>query len=121
MGVNKAFLLGRLGEDPKVVYGRTGAPVCRFSLATERTKNGGEAGEQVTWHRIVAFGALAETIAKYLKKGSKIYVEGKNAPIRLEESGEARYLAQIIATSVEFLDGAAERAGSAPDNRRQRR
>ena len=79
-GINKVTLIGNLGKDPEVKYMPSGDAVANVSVATSETwkdKNTGEQKEKTEWHRVVFFGKAAEVVAQYLKKGSKIYVEGK--------------------------------------------
>ena len=79
-GINKVILLGNLGQDPEVRYTAGGVPIANVSIATSNSwkdKNSGETVEQTEWHRIVFFNRLAEIVEQYLKKGSKIYVEGQ--------------------------------------------
>ncbi|HEX5434146.1 MAG TPA: single-stranded DNA-binding protein, partial [Candidatus Angelobacter sp.] len=77
--MNKVILLGNLGKDPEIKYTPSGTPVARFSLATnERYKDkSGEWQERTEWHNIVAWQRLAEIVGEYVKKGSKLYIEGR--------------------------------------------
>ena len=80
-GINKVILVGNLGNDPETKYMPSGGAVTNVSLATSRTwkdKNTGQAQEQTEWHRVVFFNRLAEIAGEYLKKGSKVYVEGSS-------------------------------------------
>ena len=80
MGVNKVILLGRLGQDPDLKYSASQYPVARFSLATgERRKDSasGQYFDHTEWHNIVTFSKTAENCSKFLKKGSEVYIEGK--------------------------------------------
>ena len=79
-GINKAIVLGTLGQDPDVKYTSSGSPVVNLSAATNESwkdKTTGEKQERTEWHRIVIFGKLAEIAAQYLKKGAQVYFEGK--------------------------------------------
>ncbi|MCB0811898.1 MAG: single-stranded DNA-binding protein, partial [Flavobacteriales bacterium] len=79
-GVNKVILIGNLGADPEVRHLQTGASVANFRIATSETyrdRQTGEKREQTEWHNVVAWRGLAEITEKYLRKGSKVYVEGK--------------------------------------------
>ena len=79
-GVNKVFIIGNLGADPEIKYTQAGSPVANLSIATSESwkdKNSGDQQEKVEWHRVVMFSRLAEIAEQYLKKGSKIFVEGK--------------------------------------------
>lgn len=102
-GVNKAILIGNLGKDPEMRQAASG-PVVNFSLATsEKVKD----IEKVEWHRIVAFGKLAEICDQYLKKGAQIYVEGRIQYQQWEdrESGLKRYATNIVASYMRILGG----------------
>ena len=79
-GLNKVLILGNLGADPDIKYTQAGSPVANLSVATSESwkdKTTNEKVEKVEWHRVVVFGRLAEIAEQYLKKGSKIFVEGK--------------------------------------------
>ena len=79
-GINKVILIGNLGNDPEVKYMPNGEAVANVSVATSDTwkdKNTGEQVERTEWHRVVFFRRLAEIVGEYLKKGSKVYIEGK--------------------------------------------
>ncbi|MCB1923543.1 MAG: single-stranded DNA-binding protein, partial [Gammaproteobacteria bacterium] len=79
-GVNKVILIGNLGQDPEVRYMPNGGAVCNITVATSETwkdKNTGESQEKTEWHRVVMFRRLAEIAGEYLKKGSKVYLEGR--------------------------------------------
>lgn len=106
MSVNKVILIGRLGADPEIRYTLDGKPVSTFRIATNEVfiKN----GEKVTiteWHRLVAFGKLAEICGEYLSKGSKIYVEGKLRTRKFEDKqGQLRYITEILVQTLQILD-----------------
>src|SRR5262245_26865504 len=110
--VNKVILVGNLGKDPEVKYTPSGVPVAKFSLATnERYKDkGGEWQERTEWHNIVAWQRLAEIVGEYVKKGSKIYVEGRLQTSSWEDkqSGEKKYRTEIIAQDLVLLGGRGE-------------
>ena len=79
-GVNKVILIGNLGVDPEVKYMPSGSAVANVRLATTdtwRDKQSGERQERTEWHRVVLFGRLAEIAGEYLRKGSRVYVEGR--------------------------------------------
>lgn len=106
-GINKAILLGRLGKDPELRHTPSGVPVCSFSIATSETytdRNTGEKREQTEWHNIVLWRKLGETAAKYLRKGSQVYIEGK---IRTrswdDDSGQKRYTTEVVADVMQLL------------------
>lgn len=106
--VNKVILVGNLGKDPEIKYTPTGTPVAKFSLATnERYKDkAGEWQDRTEWHSIVAFQRLAEIVGEYVKKGSKIYIEGRLQTSSWEDkqSGEKKYRTEIIANDLVLLD-----------------
>lgn len=108
MAVNKVILIGNLGDAPEVKYMPNGDPVANFSLATtERWKDKatGENKDATEWHRIVIYKQLAEIAGKYLKKGSKIYLEGKLKTRKWQDkSGQDRYTTEIVADQMQMLD-----------------
>ena len=99
-GINKAIIVGTLGQDPDVKYTAGGSPVVNVSVATNETwkdKQTGEAQERTEWHRIVIFGKIAEVAEKYLKKGSQVYFEGKIQTRKWQDqSGQDRYTTEIV-------------------------
>jgi single-strand DNA-binding protein len=113
--VNKVILLGNLGKDPEVKYTPSGVPVAKFSLATnERYKDkSGEWQERTEWHNIVAWQRLAEIVGEYVKKGSKIYIEGRLQTSSWEDkqSGEKKYKTEIVASDLVLLSGRGEGGG----------
>ncbi len=108
-GVNKAIIVGTLGQDPDVKYTASGSPVVNISVATNETwkdKQTGEAQERTEWHRIVIFGKLAEIAAQYLKKGSQAYFEGRIQTRKWQDkSGQDRYTTEIVANEMQMLGG----------------
>ena len=107
-GVNKVILVGNLGKDPEVKYLDNGVAVANFSLATtENYKNKeGERVSQTEWHNIVLWRGLAEIAEKWLKKGSKIYVEGKIQTRKWEDKeGNTRYSTEILGDNMTMLGG----------------
>ena len=107
-GVNKVILIGNLGADPEVRYTPNGNAIANITLATSsswRDKNSGEMQDRVEWHRIVFFNRLAEIVGEYLKKGSKIYIEGSLRTRKWQDkSGVDRYTTEIIANEMHMLD-----------------
>ena len=99
-GINKAIVLGNLGKDPEIRYAANGNAIASFSIATSESwkdKNSGEKVEKTEWHRISAFGKLAEIIGEYLKKGSQVYIEVRCRCLvasRTEGSNPAHHLEQ---------------------------
>jgi len=110
--VNKVILIGNLGKDPEVKYTPSGLPVAKFSLATnERYKDkSGEWQDRTEWHNIVAWQRLAEIVGEYVKKGSKIYIEGRLQTSSWEDkqSGEKKYRTEIVAQDLVLLSGRGE-------------
>src|SRR5690625_3778231 len=117
--LNKVHIIGRLGSDPEVRHTKTNIAVATMSVATtERFKDrNGEQQEKTQWHRITAWGRLAEICQKYLKKGSLAYFEG---PIETQEwtdkEGVKRYTTQIKALNMQMLDS---RGKAEPDTPRE--
>ncbi|HEU4364462.1 MAG TPA: single-stranded DNA-binding protein [Candidatus Krumholzibacteria bacterium] len=113
-GVNKVIIIGNLGGDPTVRYTAGGAPVANFNVATsERFNNkAGEREERTEWHRVVAFGKLAEICQQYLKKGKQVYVEGRLQTRSWEDQqGQKKYMTEIVAQNMQMLGRAGESAG----------
>lgn len=117
MSLNKAMIIGRLGNDPEVRYAQSGTAMGNFNLATNEawTDKTGQRQEKTEWHRIVVFGKQAENCAKYLKKGRQAYVEGRIQTREWEDrDGNKRTTTEIVAQTVQFLDGVgagSERSG----------
>lgn len=116
--LNKTTLIGRLGADPELRQMPDGNAVCNISLATGRTwkdKNTGEKQEETEWHRVVFFNRTAEVAGEYLKKGSQIYVEGRNKTRKwTDNDGVDRYSTEIIANSMQMLDTKSESSHGKP-------
>ena len=106
--INKVMLIGNLGSDPELRFTPSGEQVANFSLATTEswTDKSGERQERAEWHRIVLWRRLAEVAGQYLKKGSKIYIEGKLQTRSWEDqNGQKRYTTEVVANSMQMLDG----------------
>ena len=107
-GINKVILIGNLGKDPETRYMPSGKAATNFSIATsERFKDRetGEPQERTEWHRVATFDRLAEIAAEYLKKGSKVYIEGKLRTRKWQDKeGKDRYSTEIIADQMQMLD-----------------
>ena len=107
-GVNKVILIGNLGQDPEVRFTPNGNAVSNVTLATSaswRDKQTGELQERTEWHRIAFFNRLAEIVGEYLRKGSKIYVEGSLRTRKWQDkNGVDRYTTEIIANEMHMLD-----------------
>lgn len=104
--VNKALILGNLGQDPELRYTKQNKPVATMSIATREnyTDASGEARESTEWHRVVVFGKQAEFCAEYLRKGSAAHVEGRIKTRSYEDkNGQTKYSTEIIADRVQFL------------------
>jgi single-strand DNA-binding protein len=116
--VNKVILIGNLGKDPEVKSTNSGKSVANFSLATnERFKGSdGEYQERTEWHNIVLWEKLAEISSQYLKKGSKIYLEGRIQTRSWEdkESGQKRYMTEVVGADMVMLDRKDDGVSSAP-------
>ncbi len=106
-GINKVIIVGRLGADPEMKTVGPNSTVTRLSLATSEnwTDKNGQKQERTEWHRVVAWGKLAEICGKYLAKGRQVYIEGRLQTRSWDDatSGQKKYSTEIIATSVEFL------------------
>jgi single-strand DNA-binding protein len=117
-GVNKAIIVGTLGQDPEIRYTANGGAVANISVATNeswRDKATGEAQERTEWHRIVMFGKLAEIVQQYLKKGSQAYFEGRIQTRKWQDNeGKDRYSTEIVANEMQMLGGRAGGDGGAP-------
>ncbi len=108
-GVNKVILIGNLGRDPEVRYTPSGLAVANVALATSESwkdKTSGEMQERTEWHRVVFYQRLAEIAGEYLRKGSKIFVEGKIRTSKWQDktTGQDRYTTEIVAESMQMLD-----------------
>ena len=119
MSVNKIILLGNVGKDPEVRYFDNGGAVANFTLATtERgytAANGTQVPDRTEWHNIVLWRGLAETAEKYVKKGSKLYIEGKIRTRSYDDaSGNKRYITEIWGDSMEMLDRKPENSNAVP-------
>ena len=120
--VNKALIIGNLGQDPEIKYTQSGSPVANLSVATSerwKDKNTGEQKEQTEWHRVVVFGRLAEIAEQYLKKGSKIFIEGKIQTRDWEDAeGNKKYTTEVVAREMTMLDSraSADSSASSSDN-----
>ena len=114
-GVNKVVLVGTLGADPESKSFPNGGSICNFSIATSekwQSKQSGEWIEQTEWHRIVANNRLGEIAQQYLKKGSKVYIEGKlRTRSWTDQSGQERYTTEIHAETMQMLDSAPQANG----------
>lgn len=106
-GVNKVILVGNLGQDPDTRYLPSGGAVTNITLATSETwkdKTSGQQQERTEWHRVVFFNRLGEIAGEYLRKGSKVYVEGSLRTREWEKDGVKRYSTEIVANEMQMLD-----------------
>lgn len=117
--VNKVILIGNLGKDPEVNYSKTGSVIATLSLATSESwkdKQTGQTTERTEWHKIVVFQRLAEIAQEYLRKGSKIFIEGKLQTRKWQDkSGADRYTTEIVGDSIQMLSN----KGNTADTNRQ--
>ncbi len=108
MALNKVMLIGNLGADPEVRYMPSGGAVTNLRLATSerwKDKQTGENQERTEWHRVVLYNRQAEIAGEYLRKGSKIYIEGSIRTNKWQgQDGQDRYTTEIIAREMQFLD-----------------
>ncbi|MBB76591.1 MAG: single-stranded DNA-binding protein [Planctomycetaceae bacterium] len=111
-GVNRVTLLGNVGGDPEIRYLPNGNAVANVTLATSDTwkdKQTGQPQERTEWHRVVFFGRIAEVIGEYVRKGSKLYIEGRLQTREWEKDGIKRYTTEIVVDMggrMQLLDGA---------------
>jgi len=116
-GINKAILIGNLGADPETRYSAGGTAITNISVATSdswRDKTSGEMQERTEWHKVVFFARLAEVAGEYLRKGSKVYVEGRIQTRKWQgQDGQDRYSTEIVANEMQMLDSKGG-GGSAP-------
>lgn len=108
-GINKVILIGNLGADPEIRYTQNSTAIANISIATSETwkdKQTGEQKEQTEWHRCVAYRRLAEIAGEYLKKGSKVYVEGRLQTRKWQgQDGVERYTTEVVINDLQMLDG----------------
>lgn len=106
-GVNKVILVGNVGNDPEVRYMPNGNAVANISVATSdswKDRNTGDQQERTEWHRVVFFNRLAEIVEQYVKKGTKLYLEGRLQTRSWEQDGAKRYSTEIVANEMQMLD-----------------
>lgn len=124
-GVNKVILIGNLGADPDIRYLGSGDPVANISVATSeswRDKQTGQQQDRTEWHRIVIYGKMADVASKYMKKGTKVYIEGALRTRKWQDkTGQERYTTEIICNDLQLIDsrGQASEGGYEPSPRRQ--
>ena len=107
-GINKVILVGNLGNDPETRTSQTGNAITNISVATSETwkdKSTGQQQERTEWHRVVFFNRLAEIAAEYLRKGSKVYVEGSLRTRKWQDqNGQDRYTTEVVGNEMQMLD-----------------
>lgn len=112
-GVNKVILIGNLGQDPDMRFTPGQSAICNLSIATSETwkdKSTGENKEKTEWHRVVLFNKIAEIAGQYLKKGSKVFVEGSLRTRKWEDKEKIeRYITEVVAKEIQFLDSKGEK------------
>ena len=122
-GVNKVILIGNIGKDPETRFSAGGGAITNITLATSenwKDKQTGENQERTEWHRVVFFGRLGEIAGEYLKKGSKVYVEGSLRTRKWQDqSGQDKYTTEIVANEMQMLDGRGAGGGDFPAERTQ--
>ncbi len=115
-GINKVILIGNLGNDPEVRYLPNGNAVANISVATSESwkdKQTGEQQDRTEWHRIVLYNRLGEIAGEYLKKGSKVYIEGSLRTRKWQDkNGQDRYTTEIIANEMQMLDSRGGQGGA---------
>lgn len=115
-GVNKVIIVGRLGKDPEMKTISQGRTVTNLTVATSETwtDKSGQKQERTEWHRIVTWDKQAENCAKYLNKGSQVYVEGRLQTRSWEDNGQKKYATDIVASTVQFLSSNSAKSTTAP-------
>lgn len=114
-GINKVILIGNLGADPEIRYTQNSTAIANLSVATSETwkdKQTGEQREQTEWHRIVCYRRLAEIAGEYLRKGSKVYIEGRLQTRKWQgQDGKDNYTTEIVCNEMQMLDGRGGQGG----------
>lgn len=106
-GLNKVMIIGNLGKDPEMKYTQEGKPIASFSVAVSRTRKSqdGQNIDETEWFRVVAWERLAETCNEYLRKGSKVYIEGRLQTRKYTaQDGQERQMVEVVATDMQMLD-----------------
>ena len=122
-GINRVIILGNLGNDPETRYMPNGNAVTNISIATSESwkdKTTGQKQEQTEWHKVVFFNKLAEIAGEYLRKGSKVYIEGQLKTRKWQDqSGNDRYSTEIVASEMQMLDSKPSDGSQASQARQQ--
>ena len=109
MSLNRAEIIGNLGNEPKFKEFDNGGAVCNVTIATTdkgfTTKDGRKIEERTEWHNVVFRNGLAKVVGKYAHKGDKVYVSGKLKSRQYEQDGQTKYITEIVAESFEFMQG----------------
>ena len=117
-GINKVILVGNLGQDPEIRFMPSGGQVANISVATSETwkdKQTGQPQERTEWHRVIFFNRLAEIAGEYLRKGSKVYIEGSLRTRKWQDkSGVDRYTTEIVGRELQMLDSRPATAADGP-------
>lgn len=117
-GINKVILVGNLGQDPETRYTANNSAVTNITLATSDSwtdKQTGQKQDRTEWHRVVFFNKLAEIAGNYLRKGSKVYIEGALRTRKWQDQqGQDRYTTEIVANEMQMLDSRGDNMGAAP-------
>ncbi|MCM2270334.1 MAG: single-stranded DNA-binding protein [Thermoanaerobaculia bacterium] len=117
--LNKVFLIGNLGQDPEVRHTNSGQPVANLRVATSRRvkDRDGNWGDQTEWHSVVCFARTAETAGQYLRKGSKVFVEGRLQTRSWDDrEGKKQYRTEVVAELLKFLDSRGGGSGAGEAN-----
>ncbi len=119
--VNKVLLIGNLGKDPEVRYTPNGLAVANITIATTevwKDKTSGENQERTEWHRVALYNRLAEITGEYLRKGAKVFIEGRLQTRKWQDknTGQDRYTTEIIADTLEMLGGKTGGTGGTHDS-----
>lgn len=118
-GINKVILIGNLGADPEIRHMPSGGAVATINIATSESwkdKQTGEQHDRTEWHRVVLFQRLAEIVGEYLRKGSKVYIEGRLQTRKWQDktTGQDRYTTEIVANELQMLDSRGAQASDTP-------
>lgn len=114
--LNRLELIGNVGNDPEIIATNTGSRIAKLSLATNETwtDKQGQKQEKTQWHRLTVFGKLADVVEQWVKKGDRLYVEGRVEYSQTEHEGVTRYWTDVNVRDLIMLGGAGERTASAP-------
>ena len=118
-GINKVILIGNCGADPETRYLPSGGAVTNITVATTQSwkdRETGQQNERTEWHRVVFFRRLAEIAGEYLKKGSKVYIEGSLRTRQWERDGHKNYTTEVVADQMQMLDSRGATGGASSSN-----